>query len=290
MNENLYRESIEYEKLVQSIYQSILDQESAQNIEVEQNAFICGRSGVSHQIDVLWRFKLASVEHTVMIECKNYSSNITLEKVRNFFAVLNDADNSNGIMVTKVGYQSGAVEFAKFYGIGLKTLRTPTKQDWEGLVRKLDIMIVAKTPISSEEKPIAVEMILQPESEEQKAHLEELIRSKRVDIPSDPKMCLLDRNGNTVGEELRYLLPHHLNVLDKEDGGPYVQEIPLTDKYVLINPGKSYEMLMKISKLIVTFYVGSTSNEIILHGDQIVEVILKDFLSGEVEYVKRKTP
>ncbi len=78
MNENLYRESIEYEKLVQSIYQSILDQETTQNIEVEHNVLVCGRSGVSHQIDVLWRFKLASVEHTVMIECKNYTSSITL--------------------------------------------------------------------------------------------------------------------------------------------------------------------------------------------------------------------
>lgn len=288
MNENLYRESIEYEKLVQSIYQSILDQETTQNIEVEHNVLVCGRSGVSHQIDVLWRFKLASVEHTVMIECKNYTSSITLEKVRNFFAVLHDMKNSNGIMVTKVGYQSGAVEFANYYGIKLKTLRKPTEHDWEGLVRNIDIMILAKTVLSSEDKPISVEIILQPESEEQNSRLEELMRFNRLDIASDPTMCFLDRNGNTSSEELRYFLPYNLDVFNKEDGGPYTQEIPLDDKYVLINLGEPDEILIKISKLIVTFYVGSTSSEIILHGDQIVEVILKDFISGEVEYLKRK--
>lgn len=113
MNANLYAEAIEYELMTQSVYQAILLEKGAQNIEVKHNLVLEGRSGVKHQIDVIWRFKQAGVIHTVIVECKNYSSAITLEKVRNIFAVAHDIGNCQAIMVTKVGYQDGSARFAE---------------------------------------------------------------------------------------------------------------------------------------------------------------------------------
>ena len=112
MDKDLYTQAIQYEQLTQAIYQAILQKEGINNIQVEHNVDLKGRSGVKHQIDVLWRFKLAGVEHKVLIECKNYASSLTLEKTRNFFAVLHDIGNANGLIVTKTGYQSGAAKFA----------------------------------------------------------------------------------------------------------------------------------------------------------------------------------
>lgn len=94
MDTNLYEEAIQYEQLTQSIYQAILQNESSNNIQVEHNVDVIGRSGVAHQIDVLWSFRQAGIEHTVLIECKNYASNLTLEKVRNFFGVIHDIENA----------------------------------------------------------------------------------------------------------------------------------------------------------------------------------------------------
>jgi hypothetical protein len=141
MNADLYNDAIEYEKLTQTIYQMVLAEEGIDNIDVEHNVAVKGRSGVEHQIDVLWRFKQAGVNHAVLIECKNYSTALTLEKVRNFFAVLHDIGNAKGLMVTRVGYQSGVVKFAEHYGIDLKLLRKPTAGDWDGRVKDIHVNI-----------------------------------------------------------------------------------------------------------------------------------------------------
>lgn len=191
MDTDLYNESIQYEQLTQSIYQAILQNEECNNIQVKHNVEITGRSGVSHQIDVLWCFRQAGIEHTVLIECKNYASNITLEKVRNFFGVLNDIGNARGIIVTKTGYQSGAAEFANYYGISLKILRKPNDNDWKGRIKDIHINITAKMIVSSKDRPLSVEVILKCKDEEQRNRLEKLKQSGKLIIPSGPDLCLL---------------------------------------------------------------------------------------------------
>ena len=81
MDAATYRKAIEYELLTRAIYESVLHQEGVRNVEVKHNVDLVGRSGVAHQIDVLWEFVQAGITHRVLIECKNYSSNLTLEKL-----------------------------------------------------------------------------------------------------------------------------------------------------------------------------------------------------------------
>lgn len=288
MDMDIYRESIQYEQLTQSIYQAILQNDYGENIQVEHNVEVKGKSGVAHQIDVLWSFKLGNVKHTVLIECKNYASNLTLEKVRNFFGVLHDIGNVQGIIVTKTGFQSGAAEYANYYGIDLKLLRKPNDQDWEGRMKDLHLHIIAKTVASSEDKPLRVQLKLKSEDDIQRKYLEEQIKGGNLTIESGPKLRLLDKNGNVCSEEMRWWLPKQIKVLDKEDGGPYTQDIKLDDRYVIVNQGKHDEQLIQIEGFDVSYYVESYSHEIISHGEEIVDAILKDFNTNEVEYVKKK--
>lgn len=285
MDMDLYKDAIQYEQLTQSIYQAILQNESSNNIQVEHNVGVIGRSGVAHQIDVLWRFKQAGIEHTVLIECKNYASNVTLEKVRNFFGVIHDIGNAQGLIVTKTGYQSGTVQFANYYGIGLKELRKPNDLDWQGRVKDIHIVIIAKTVVSSEEKPLTVKVVLKPKDESQRVRL----GSGRMNVPSGPDLRFHDKEGHIISEEMRWWLPKQLVTLEKEDGGPYTQEIKLEDKYLLINENAPDEELVEVDELIVSYFVESFSEEVISHGEQIVGAILKDFNTAEVEYVKRKS-
>jgi Restriction endonuclease len=133
--------NIEYEKLTQDIYQTLINEEGL-TINVQHNLRIQGKA-TKHQIDVYWEYKIAGVNNKVAIECKNYNRQISLGKVREFHSVLTDIGNINGIMVTKKGYQKGAKDFAEEYGIKLIILREPTDEDWKGRIRTIVTTIEA---------------------------------------------------------------------------------------------------------------------------------------------------
>ena len=119
----------EYEKLTKEVYDEILNTEGFNTIEVKHNVNIEGKSGQKHQIDVYWEFTIAGVNHCVAVECKNYTSPVSVGKIRDFSAALDDIGNIQGIFITKTGYQAGAKKFAKHKGIELKHLREPTELD-----------------------------------------------------------------------------------------------------------------------------------------------------------------
>jgi hypothetical protein len=288
MDAETYREAIEYEKLTQAIYQAILAKEG-QNIAVQHNVPLAGRSGVEHQVDVYWRFRQAAVEHTVLVECKNYASALTLEKVRNFFGVLHDVGNCRGIMVTKTDYQSGVEQFARHYGIELKIMREPTDADWEGRVKDIHLRISARSAASSDEHPVSVQIGLKAVDNAQQARLQQLQSAGRLNIPNSPDLVFYSRDGRQKTDQMRYWLPRQLNVLDKADGGPYVQMIPLDDFFIYINEGQLGQEFVQVEQLTATFFVETMDTRTIaLHGDQIVEAMLKDHFSGAVEHVKHR--
>lgn len=128
---------IEYEKFTQEIYQTLINAQGINTIDVKHNIKLKGKSTQEHQIDVYWEYDIAGAIHKVAIECKNYNSEVSIGKVRDFYSVLSDLNGVNGIMVTKVGYQSGAKKYADFYGINLKELRFPNDKDWEGRVKTI---------------------------------------------------------------------------------------------------------------------------------------------------------
>ena len=117
--------NIEYEKFTQEIYQELVNADVLKTTDVQHNVKLKGRSGQEHQIDVYWEYEIAGTKQKVALECKNYNKTVGIAKVRDFYGVLHDLNNVAGIMVTKVGYQKGAKEYASEYGISLKELRTP---------------------------------------------------------------------------------------------------------------------------------------------------------------------
>lgn len=121
--------SIEYELFTREIYQQLVDADTVKATKVQHDVKLEGKSGQKHQIDVYWEYEIAGITHKVAIECKNYSKPIAISKVRDFYGVLSDLNNVAGIMVTKAGFQEGAKKFAKQYGISLKELRNPTREE-----------------------------------------------------------------------------------------------------------------------------------------------------------------
>lgn len=131
--------STDYEKVAQKVYQAILATKDVNTIEVQHNVQITGRSGVAHQIDVYWRYLKDGIEHQVLVECKYYRSTIDLIHARNLLGLLTDIPNSQGVLLTTVGFQRGVVDLCNFYGISLKRLRDPQGSDWDGFIQKVEI-------------------------------------------------------------------------------------------------------------------------------------------------------
>lgn len=285
MNAEMYAEAIEYELLTQAIYRDILAREGVSTANVQHNVSIAGRSGVEHQVDVYWEFKQAGITHRVLIECKNYASNLTLEKARNFFAVVHDVGNCVGIMVTKTGYQSGAAAFCKHYGLALKLLRKPTERDWEGRIKEIHINMIPRVPVSNETHPIVCALYLRPASDEQEVRLKSASAQNPELVHATPSMHFLGKDGQPITEELRWWIPRQLNVLEREDGGPYRQPVELTDHYISADLGDGIELVQVIG-VVIDYYVETLeSHQVVLDATETVSAILKDFESGEWEHV-----
>ena len=123
-----------FERFTQRVYQKLVNNDVLKPITVQHNVKLKGKSGCDHQIDVYWEYEIAGNLHRVAIECKNYDSQVPIGKVRDFFGVLQDLNNVRGIMVSSKGYQEGAKRFADFYGISLKELRMPGKNESLGSI------------------------------------------------------------------------------------------------------------------------------------------------------------
>ena len=129
-----------FECFTQRIIQRLVNSDVLKPTLVRHNVKLKGKSGCDHQIDVYWEYEKDGAMNRVAIECKNYDSNVSIGKVRDFFSVLQDLENVRGIMVTSKGYQKGAKKFAEFYGISLKKLRRPEWNESIGSITTVDQM------------------------------------------------------------------------------------------------------------------------------------------------------
>lgn len=98
----------EYERLVARIPLGMLKYDGFENLRVDHDVTLVGKSGATHQIDVFWEFKAAGTIYRTCVECKNYTSSVKKSHVAAFAATLADIGNANGIIATTSSFQKGA--------------------------------------------------------------------------------------------------------------------------------------------------------------------------------------
>lgn len=277
MNQN-----IEYEKLAQEIYQELSKSQDINTINVEHNVKIAGRSGQKHQIDVCWRYEKNSVKHTVVIECKNYNSEVSIGKVRDFWGVLSDLTdltNVSGIMVTKVGYQKGAKKYADYYGINLKELRSPSERDDCTIAEtRLDLNIsLTQRLFSLDDDWVKVKNIDWISYRNFSAML-----SQRGDEWGEDYLPL-ETTGNEIFDEKGQIVIS----LDRLEEEPSQRTEYIFDfKNAFVNTRNWGKVKIKTIK-----YINSKTHEqrfITLDARSITKAILKDALSGEIMFFLKK--
>ncbi|MCU4539652.1 restriction endonuclease [Acinetobacter bereziniae] len=125
----------DYEIFVQSLYQAIIQSESIKlpghkNIDVEINKYILDKNGIERQFDIYWEYTLADITYKTVIECKDYKSKISIEKIDSFIGKISDIPGLRGLFASKNGYQSGAQTKAQQHNIELLIIRNQNESDW----------------------------------------------------------------------------------------------------------------------------------------------------------------
>lgn len=272
MGENI---NTAYEILAKDIYKTLLSAEGFENIEVQHNIKIKGKSDCEHQIDVYWEFVLGAEKHRVAIECKNYNDNVSIAKVRDFYGVVDDIGNIKGIMISKIGFQTGCIKFAKQYGISLKLLRFPTEEDWSGRIRKMHInMNMYVKNIKNRDFVFDTDWITKNTS--YKVNEEIMIGNCLMD-----EILIIDDKGNVITN--LYKLENELPTEFKETTN--LEEQYTFENAFLTTPNNEP---LKIKSITFNYDVQCIKNETVIDGEKIAKAILKDVTSGEIKFFDKQ--
>lgn len=83
---------------------------------VRHNARMEGRSGAVHQIDVYATYGAPLHKTSVLIEAKNYQSNIDKDTVMKLASIRDDLSAGHAVLATTSGFTPGALKTAAMYG------------------------------------------------------------------------------------------------------------------------------------------------------------------------------
>ncbi len=120
---------IHFERLVAALYYT-----ETQGAIVKWNEKIGGR-----QFDVTVRFKYGIHRYLTVIECKDYSERIPVEKVEAFIIKARDAKADKAVIISSKGFQKGCVRVSEQHNITLLTLEENFEK--EDLLPQISIAI-----------------------------------------------------------------------------------------------------------------------------------------------------
>ena len=141
----------DYERFVLTIQQAILNSEEfskQKNIKIELNKKIVDNTGTEREFDLYWEYQLAGITYKTIIECKDYNSRISVEKIDALIGKIKDLPDIKPVFATKTGYQSGAETKAKHNKIDLLIVREQIEDDWKDkngnpFIKKIFIRLIA---------------------------------------------------------------------------------------------------------------------------------------------------
>ena len=124
----------DYEAFVQDLQQAILDSEELirqKNIHIERNKIIKDNLGINREFDLYWEYELGGLIYKTVVECKDYASKISVEKIDALIGKTRDIPDLKPVFATKIGYQKGAQTKARANNVDLLVVRKQRDDDWE---------------------------------------------------------------------------------------------------------------------------------------------------------------
>lgn len=270
----------EYELFTQSVYQQLVNMDVVRATIVQHNIRLVGKSGQKHQIDVYWEYEIAKTKHRVAIECKNYNRPISKQTVCAFKGVLDDLNGVNGIMVTRVGYQKGAKEYAQEYGISLKELRSPKRG--ETIIGE----IVNRFHIEIRHILYKVD--------------EEWATQHQIDIEGyKQRMDMIGFDDNHKWSNATHIPLPNCDGIIRDSKGKIITSTAVLEKNIPDHPTDDFPIvfhyedayvaspwgLLKIHEVMFDYEIDDQETIINMDAEGFVKAILKDALSGNTDFM-----
>ncbi len=130
-----------YERLAAIVFSLLTEQTTVHDMKLR------GDSEVAHQIDVT--VGEGDNRKHILIECKDYTTGpVGLDEMRSFWAVVEDLKPDAAYFVTTGRFTGPAAKFAAAKGVTAAVLRPPRDEDWEGILRRIELTISMLVPLS----------------------------------------------------------------------------------------------------------------------------------------------
>jgi hypothetical protein len=134
----------DYEAFVASV---VSDLKLSRDIRVfQQREFVGRHTGRKTFIDVSFEMDYSGFTVLFLVECKLYSRKVEVGDIEVFRTKIDDIGAHKGIVFSTIGFQSGAVQAAKAYGIGLARLSDMPSHG--------DLLVIVNGPIDSYRPPL----------------------------------------------------------------------------------------------------------------------------------------
>ena len=270
----------DYELFVKDVYECLNRADGLSNVETLHDVKLAGAAGVEHQIDIYWSFKFGGVEYKAVVECKDYNSHVSKEKIQSFHSVLNDLGNVHGIFASRLGFQSGAISYAEKYGIQLMEIRHPIEADWDGKMKNIHIELITQTigdvhPQIIVNKQRAEEMDI-PLPKEKGFYS----RSDSILISYD-KMTVGDKNYS-VEEKSMLDLIKIIQTLDSEAGKGKKLRFSFENGMITLDG-----MELPIDAIVFTYDIREHKDDIHINGDDVIRAIVKNITEKTEIHIDR---
>ena len=96
----------EYEIAFKNLFQKRLTDHLGQPVNVEHDVQLMGDSGHEHQIDAMATFMVGGFEFKMIVECKRYSENVSVDRILTLKSRMDDTNVHKGLIVTTHGFHS----------------------------------------------------------------------------------------------------------------------------------------------------------------------------------------
>lgn len=258
----------DYEDATADLVRMLADQQSLETLELSTRALIRGTS-TKNEVDVWWRFVWEGQERRMAFQCKRRGRPIDQGEVFKFLGVLRDLGNDiQGMMVTHLGYQAGALRVAESYDIGALELRRPLERDWAGRFRDLEVHIEL---IAGHFRDLRV-------FDETSCSVT-LVREHPLYFVGDvaDEFHVLTPGGQRMS--LALFLGSHAPPIE-DIASPVELSVCCPTGTMLFAP--SDEVPQQISRVDASMYVARPSSSIVRKGDDVVRLILRDAIGGDV--------
>lgn len=82
-----------YEQFVAKLQKALMDSQGLiqqHNISIELNKKLIDKNGIEREFDIYWEYEFGGIAYRTVIECKDYESKISIDRIDSFIGKLRD--------------------------------------------------------------------------------------------------------------------------------------------------------------------------------------------------------